>query len=239
MHYLKKKPNILSLINEWLKNKKDYIMMSIPPRELNIRYNQFIRTSNPYCKENVIDYNNIVDHILQMSLPYAESYKVNNTIGVKNFEYPPPQNNFTSNNDIEYLNQFSNIYNQLNKLNNKVPIQRNMNNPQNPIIISPTSPQYFQGIRQDLNYYPMYSQMYGQSQPIINNRQIVNNEAESTIKDRNFENDDLFQKNNVNLFNSQNFYQNQIINEDEEKEQNKNENCIKSSNKSKNNPDEV
>jgi len=88
------------LFNDWLKSKKDYSQMSIHPKELNIRYNQLIKPSNPFCKTNFIDFNFVVDQILQMSLPYSDT-KNNNNIN----------NSFTElsgitfkNNDAAYFN---------------------------------------------------------------------------------------------------------------------------------------
>jgi len=47
--------------------------MIITPRDVNERFNLFNKPYNTYCKENYMDYNYIVDKILQMSLPYSES----------------------------------------------------------------------------------------------------------------------------------------------------------------------
>jgi hypothetical protein len=69
----KKKKNIEDQFNNWLSIKKDYYnLMTITPRELNERYKQLSKSFNSYCKINYIDYNFIVDQILQMSLPYSE-----------------------------------------------------------------------------------------------------------------------------------------------------------------------
>lgn len=94
------KNKIMILFNDWLKSKKDYSQMSIHPKELNIRYNQLIKPSNPFCKTNFIDFNFVVDQILQMSLPYSDT-KNNNNIN----------NSFTElsgitfkNNDAAYFN---------------------------------------------------------------------------------------------------------------------------------------
>jgi hypothetical protein len=54
-------------------NKKYVDLMTITPREVNDRFNLFNKPYNTYCKENYLDFNYIVDKILQMSLPYSES----------------------------------------------------------------------------------------------------------------------------------------------------------------------
>lgn len=73
-HLSKKKKNIEERFNNWLKNKSEYYaQMAINPRELNERYNLLNRPFNSYCRTNYIDYNFVVDQILQMSLPYSEA----------------------------------------------------------------------------------------------------------------------------------------------------------------------
>jgi hypothetical protein len=72
-HISKKKKNIEDLFNSWLSSKKDYYnLMTISPRELNDRFKLLSKPFNPFCKTNYIDYNFVVDQILQMSLPYSE-----------------------------------------------------------------------------------------------------------------------------------------------------------------------
>lgn len=62
------------MFNVWLNCKKDYnSSMMISPRELNERFNLLNKPFNTYCKTNYIDYNFVVDQILQMSLPYSEA----------------------------------------------------------------------------------------------------------------------------------------------------------------------
>ncbi len=71
--HLSKTMKIEDQFNTWLSKKKDFShSMNISPRELNERYKSFSRPVNKYCKNNYIDYNSIVDQILQMSMPYSE-----------------------------------------------------------------------------------------------------------------------------------------------------------------------
>jgi len=73
IHHLRQKMKIEERFNNWLKLKDDYKnFMTVIPRELNERYTILSRPFNIYCKQNYIDYNFIVDQILQMSLPYSE-----------------------------------------------------------------------------------------------------------------------------------------------------------------------
>jgi hypothetical protein len=59
-------------LQDWL-HKKDYNEMNITPRELNFTFELLSKSSNPYCKNNFIDYNFMVDKILEMSQPYSET----------------------------------------------------------------------------------------------------------------------------------------------------------------------
>ncbi len=71
--HLSNKMKIEEKFNNWLAIKKDYYnSMTIAPRELNERYKLLSKPFDTYCKQNYIDYNFIVDQILQMSLPYSE-----------------------------------------------------------------------------------------------------------------------------------------------------------------------
>lgn len=65
--------NNLDKLNRWLDNKKDYNVLSINPRDINNRFNQLIKPSNPFCKNNFVDFNFVVDQILQMSIPYNDT----------------------------------------------------------------------------------------------------------------------------------------------------------------------
>lgn len=69
-------PDLLDKFNQWLKTEKDYnLLITISPRDVNERFNLLKRPFNTYCKNNFIDYNESVDRILHMSLPYNENVK--------------------------------------------------------------------------------------------------------------------------------------------------------------------
>ena len=93
--------NYLNLLNKWLESKKDYNILSIAPRDINIKFNQLIKPSNSFCKNNFIDFNFVVDQILQMSIPYNDSknpysnnqtdlskFSFTNDIPIKPINYP-------------------------------------------------------------------------------------------------------------------------------------------------------
>jgi hypothetical protein len=81
IEHLSKKMKIEDRFNAWLTIKKDYYnSMTIAPRELNERYKLLSKPFDTYCKQNYIDYNFIVDQILQMSLPYSEGKSVHERV---------------------------------------------------------------------------------------------------------------------------------------------------------------
>ncbi len=99
--------------------------LTIPPRIVNERFNELNKVYNSYCKVNYIDYNNAVDKILQMSLPYNEGIKIKN-----NFESNQKNNNekviFETNNFNENNNN-----NNGNNNNNNINNENNNNNNEN------------------------------------------------------------------------------------------------------------
>lgn len=75
IEFLKKKnSNINERFNTWLSHKKDYeSILKIHPRDLNECFYKLKRPFNSHCKVNYVDYNCVVDQILQMSLPYCDT----------------------------------------------------------------------------------------------------------------------------------------------------------------------
>jgi hypothetical protein len=79
--HLSQKMKIKERFDNWLKLREDYKnFLTITPRELNERYKVLSRPFNTYCKQNYIDYNFVVDQILQMSLPYSEGRPTNEKV---------------------------------------------------------------------------------------------------------------------------------------------------------------
>jgi len=132
---IRRRNNMISLINDWLKNKKDFNMMSIPPRDLNKKFNSLSKPSNKHCKNDFIDYNNIIDYILQTSIPYNESSKHKPNIQKQ---------------DKIYYNQFDYLSNTLNNqpfFNKNSTLSKGVYDnypftfPQNPVFVAPIRPE--------------------------------------------------------------------------------------------------
>jgi hypothetical protein len=106
--------NYLSSLNRWLETKKDYNVLSIAAREINTRYNQLIKSSNPFCKNNFIDFNFVVDQILQMSIPYNETkpHNSNHQTDLSKFSF---QNDYGTTKHIQIQNNaaFTNSQNSM------------------------------------------------------------------------------------------------------------------------------
>lgn len=118
-HISIKKPAINKLLSDWLA-EKDYNAMNVSPRDLNSKYLSLSKASNPFCKNNFIDYNYMVDQILQMSLPYSENAKINKENESKmGSSYFPKENSLDFkdkefNRDLSFINHL-NYKNQDNK----------------------------------------------------------------------------------------------------------------------------
>jgi len=81
--------------------------LKIHPRDLNNRFFSLKKPFNSHCKTNYVDYNCVVDQILQMSLPYCDT-KTGAT-------YVNKQNN----NYINAINIVSNLSNSAKEEKNK------------------------------------------------------------------------------------------------------------------------
>ena len=69
-----KNNDINDRFNTWLSHKKDYeSILKIHPRDLNQRFYNLKKPFNSHCKVNYVDFNCVVDQILQMSLPYCDT----------------------------------------------------------------------------------------------------------------------------------------------------------------------
>ena len=66
-----------NIYNTWKKEIEDKTKL-LTLKEINCKFKMLKRNFNTYCKFNFIDYNNIVDKILTMSLPYNNQRKVIN-----------------------------------------------------------------------------------------------------------------------------------------------------------------
>ena len=69
-------PNIIDKLNQYDNTSKESdALKNINLKDVNEKFNILKRPYNPYCKSNFIDYNESVDRILKMSLPYSDSGK--------------------------------------------------------------------------------------------------------------------------------------------------------------------
>ena len=86
IEFLKNKNNdINDKFNTWLSHKKDYeSILKIHPRDLNQRFYNLKKPFNSHCKVNYVDYNCVVDQILQMSLPYCDTKTASSQINKQN-----------------------------------------------------------------------------------------------------------------------------------------------------------
>ncbi len=83
-------PGIIQKYYIWFKNQKELKQnLTLSPRLINERFSLLKKSYNTYCKVNYIDYNNAVDKILQMSLPYNE--------GIRNGNHNDKNDSFNSN----------------------------------------------------------------------------------------------------------------------------------------------
>jgi hypothetical protein len=126
--------NYLSSLNKWLESKKDYNVLSISAREINSRFNQLIKPSNPFCKNNFIDFNFVVDQILQMSIPYNDTklHNSNHHTELSKFSF---QNDYS----ISKVNQVQNtgFTNSQNSMFSKFTPTAFLNQPKNLSYIQP------------------------------------------------------------------------------------------------------
>lgn len=80
--------------------------MTIDPIALNDRFNLLKAPCNPDCKNNFIDYNDSIDQILQISLPYNEGKKSRDSKKVVNKEHYYSVGNNDNKNEQGYNNIF-------------------------------------------------------------------------------------------------------------------------------------
>ena len=137
-YLIKNYSGIMKKFSEWVNSQKNFKNnLTISPRIVNERFNELNKNFNTYCKINYIDYNNAVDKILQMSLPYNEGIKIkhsnfNENVNNKNeknnekiiFEMNNNNNNF----EEENLKNVDNNKNEQNQNNNENSFEFLLNN---------------------------------------------------------------------------------------------------------------
>ena len=131
--------DIESIYHNW-KNGIDDIIKLISLKNINVKFNKLKRPYNSYCRNNYIDYNNIVDKILKMSLPYNNEGKIlddenelllNNDNKFKNKQINDKNENKEIN--LIQLNSNKKINNSKNESNNsqKIPVSFTINKKEN------------------------------------------------------------------------------------------------------------
>ncbi len=131
--------DIESIYNNW-KDGIDDIIKLISFKSINIKFKNLKRPYNSYCRNNYIDYNNIVDKILKMSLPYNNEAKIfddenelllNNDNKLKNKQINEKKENKEIN--LIQLNLNKKINNSKNESNNtqKIPVSFKINKKEN------------------------------------------------------------------------------------------------------------
>jgi len=128
------KTNYLQQLNRWLETKKDYNVLSIAARDINMRFNQLIKPSNPFCKNNFIDFNFVVDQILQMSIPYNDTKTHNSGHHTELSKFSFQNDNFVAKNANVQNSAFSNSQNSM--FSKFIPSNIFLNQPKN---LSPNS----------------------------------------------------------------------------------------------------
>jgi len=94
----------MNKFNIW-KNSNVFRNINFSIKELNNKYNQLIKSSNPFCKNNVFDFNLIVDDILQTSIPYSVKNKYENNSKKDKINSYKNENNSKS--ATTYINHYS------------------------------------------------------------------------------------------------------------------------------------
>ena len=129
-HLNKKYEMIKEKFQNWINTQDDIKKnITITPMMVNERNNLLKKPFNCYCRNNFIDYNDAVDKILQLSLPYNEinkHSKKNNNSKKTNNELVNLTNGLEDNNDFELFKntqQNNNInfvkFNNINSFNNQ------------------------------------------------------------------------------------------------------------------------
>ena len=110
-----------NIYNTWKKELEDKTKL-LTLKQINYKFKMLKRNFNPYCKFNVIDYNNIVDKILTMSLAYNNEGKMineDNVIIINNVEKIKKKNIQINSNEMMKNKKFNKINNSINEIKNE------------------------------------------------------------------------------------------------------------------------
>ena len=110
-----------NIYNTWKKELEDKTKL-LTLKQINYKFKMLKRNFNPYCKFNFIDYNNIVDKILTMSLAYNNEGKMineDNVIIINNVEKIKKKNIQINSNEMMKNKKFNKINNSINEIKNE------------------------------------------------------------------------------------------------------------------------
>jgi len=110
-----------NIYNTWKKELEDKTKL-LTLKQINYKFKMLKRNFNPYCKFNFIDYNNIVDKILTMSLAYNNEGKMineDNVIIINNVEKIKKKNIQINSNEMIKNKKFNKINNSINEIKNE------------------------------------------------------------------------------------------------------------------------
>ena len=141
--------NFMKKFKNWQENKKEILLHKFQFLEINERYRLLNKPHNTYCKKNFIDFNGVVDKIVQLSQPYGEEnqgnliketifgdsqvFNDNNKDNNNNNNDNKKNNNNLENNNIIDINQIykNSDNNNINNINNINKVNNNNNNEEN------------------------------------------------------------------------------------------------------------
>ena len=128
-HLDKKYENLYDKFNNWINSQNDFKKnISFNPMIVNERNNLLKKPFNCYCRNNYIDYNDAVDKILQLSLPYNE---INKHTKKNNKNKNDLESNVV---DLTYGEQDTNEINTINIIPKNISILQKKDNINNNII---------------------------------------------------------------------------------------------------------
>ena len=135
----KQEINLKDIYINWKRNIEEKINI-ISLKLINLKFKTLKKPFSSYCKNNYIDYNNIVDKILKMSLPYNNEGKIleeeddfllnDKNESVQKFEEKKNENMKINLNDYSLNKKINNSKNEINNAQ-KIPISFKINKKEN------------------------------------------------------------------------------------------------------------
>ena len=114
--------NFMIKFKDWQENKKEVLLHKFQLLEINERYRFLNKPHNTYCKKNFIDFNGVVDKIVQLSQPYGEENQGNL---IKETLFGDYKQILYNNNDNSKINIINNNQNNNNNIINIIDNNKN------------------------------------------------------------------------------------------------------------------